>query len=152
MKDSGKALVVYTILNGLFFMSFSSFKTNENNMETTVEKISDGAAVYEKHHSQFRYYIETVGEVNIDKVTLKDGHLTAIYSYRQGRQIRNVVSELIIDHDGIYKGTCTTKVDGSVLFAVNTWLNFNADGSAKGNWSWSGAPTQNDPVVEISKK
>ncbi|WP_109831115.1 hypothetical protein [Reichenbachiella versicolor] len=112
----------------------------------------DGAQLYQKNYKQFNYYIETIGSVSIDKVELKDKKLTAIYSYEQGSEHRNVVSELHQDKDGIYKGKCTTKVNGKILLAVNTWLRFNEDGSANGNWSWSGAPSKNDPVVTISKK
>lgn len=116
----------------------------------TKEKV-DGAKNYQKNYNQFKYYIESIGTVTIDNVELNNGELTALYSYKQGNEVRNVVSALKLDKDGIYKGTCTTKVNGKVLFAVNTWLTFYENGTATGNWSWSGNPSKNDPIVTISK-
>lgn len=145
-------LFCYSMILGLVFLSFSKSYSNDNIMETQLEEMVDGASIYQKNHDQFKYYIETIGMVTIDKVELNEQRLTAIYSYRQGSEVRHVVSELTQTHDGIYKGACTTKVNGQVLFAVNTWLTFRPDGSAIGNWSWSGAPSKNDPIVEITKK
>ena len=141
------------MLMGLALYSFTKPNSEiNNNMEVKTEKKVDGAIQYQKAHKQFKYYIETIGTVSIDNVELNNGKLTALYSYKQGSQTRNVVSELNLDKDGIYKGTCTTKVNGKVLFAVNTWLTFSENGTAKGNWSWSGAPSKNDPTVTISSK
>jgi len=145
-------LLCSTILMGLIFESFTTFKTDKKNMEIQAEKVTDGASIYQKNYTQFKYFIESIGMVTIDEVKLNNKKLTAIYSYKQGSENRNVVSELNQDKDGIYKGTCTTKVNGKVLFSVSTWLTFSEDGSATGNWSWSGTPSKNDPKVEISKK
>ena len=112
----------------------------------------DGAAVYRDNFKQFNYYIGSIGNVSIDNVELEQGKLTAIYSYMQGSEKRHVVSALTLDNDGIYKGTCTTKVNGKVLLAVNTWLSFADDGTASGNWSWSGKPTEKDEVVEVTRR
>lgn len=141
------------MLMGIAFFSFTTpnSKTTRNNMKVKTENKTDGAMRYQKNYKQFAYYIETIGIVSIDNVELNNKKLTALYSYKQGSEHRNVVSELILDKDGIYKGTCTTKVNGIVLLAVNTWLTFNEDGTATGNWSWSGSPTKNDVVVTISK-
>lgn len=144
-------LVLSGMLLGLVFYAFSSSQNNKNTMITTTMNGLDGADVYQENFSTFRYYIETIGVVSIDEVHLEQGKLTALYSYRQGKKVRHVVSELDLDQDGIYKGTCTTKVDNKILFAVNTWLTFNDDGTAVGNWSWSGQPSKNDPIVKISK-
>ncbi len=111
----------------------------------------DGAFVYQQGFRQFSYFIETIGTVSIDEVSLDGNVLTAIYSYRLGSETRNVVSRLVRDKDDIYKGTCTTTVGKHVLFAVNTWLIFKSDGTGQGNWSWSGAPSKTDPIVRISK-
>lgn len=145
-------LLCCSIVIGLLCLSFSKSKTNESNMKTRVEKEVDGASIYQKNFTQFEYYIETIGVVTIDNVELNKGKLTAIYSYNQGRELRHVVSVLSKDDDCIYKGTCTTTVNGKVLFAVKTWLTFSKDGMAIGNWSWSGAPSKKDPIVKISKK
>lgn len=143
-----KSIVIMLI--GLAFFSFKEphSETKTNNM--IKEKI-DGAKHYQGNHKKFKYYIETIGTVSIDNVELNNGKLTALYSYKQGSEVRNVVSVLNLDSDGVYKGTCTTKVNGKVLLAVNTWLTFMEDGTATGNWSWSGKPSKNDPIVEISK-
>lgn len=125
-------------------------KTTTSKIE--VESTIDGAYIYEKNFNQFTYYIETIGVVKIDKVTLRNRELTARYSYQQGNEIRNVASTLVLDNDGIYKGHCTTKVGNKTLFSVNTWLIFSNDGTAIGNWSWSGKPTKTDPRVTISFK
>lgn len=137
-------------------MGFALYSFKKPNLEIktesmiTTEKV-DGAKNYQKNHNQFKYYIESIGTVSIDNVELNNGELTALYSYKLGNEVRNVVSALKLDKDGIYKGTCTTKVSGKVLFAVNTWLSFSENGTATGNWSWSGNPTKNDPIVTISK-
>lgn len=143
-------LMLCPILIGHAVFSFSASKSQKNMIEQQV-KTNGGASLYEKDYKQFKYYIETIGTVSIDNVELNDGILTAIYSYKQGNEVRHVVSELTVDGDGIYKGTCTTKVNGKILFAVNTSLTFAEDGTASGNWSWSGAPSKNDPIVKISK-
>lgn len=121
-------------------------------MEVLTDKTTSGARYYQKNYTDFKYYIETIGTVTIDKITLNNNELKAIYSYKQGNQIRNVISLLKLDIDGIYKGTCTTKVNNETLFSVNTWLLFNKNGTALGNWSWSGTPTKKDPIIKISKK
>lgn len=146
-------LIFCSILTGLVFLSCAKSKSQTNMNGMTDHKIQSagGAGLYQKNHQQYKYYIETIGTVSIDQVKLNHGKLTAIYSYRQGSEERHVVSELQLDGDGIYKGTCTTKVNGKILFDVNTWLIFNEDGTALGNWSWSGAPSKNDPTVKISK-
>ncbi len=140
----------------LFFMEFLyllniNFKTIFP-MEVLTDKTTNGARHYQKNYTDFNYYIETIGTVTIDEVTLNNNELKAIYSYKQGNQIRNVISLLKLDTDGFYKGTCTTKVNNKTLFSVNTWLRFNKNGTASGNWSWSGTPTNNDPIIKISKK
>ena len=137
----------------LFFMitTFSCLQQKLEHMQSHSFEPMDGAAVYQQQFENFKYYIETIGTVTIDEVSLENEELTALYSYDQGSETRHVVSILHLSDDNIYKGTCTTKVDGKVLFSVNTWLTFNDDGTAIGNWSWSGAPSQNDPIVEISK-
>jgi hypothetical protein len=140
------------MLIGFTFLSFTKSNPPTNNLTIKTKNKTDGAMNYQKNFKQFAYYIETIGTVSIDNVELNNKKLTAIYSYQQGGEHRNVVSELDQDNDGIYKGTCTTKVNGKVLLAVNTWLTFNDDGTAVGNWSWSGAPSKNDPIVTISKK
>lgn len=141
------------ILIGYAFLSFPASQSQKNvtSMIEQQVKISGGANLYQKNHKQFKYFIESIGMVSIDNVELNENTLTAIYSYKLGNEVRHVVSELIQDNDGIYKGVCTTKVNGKVLFAVNTWLTFANDGTAIGNWSWSGAPSNNDPIVQISK-
>ena len=152
MNSKNKKLIVLMV-TGLAFFSFTNPKSEirENNMTLKTEKKADGAMYYQKNHNQFKYYIETIGTVSIDNVELKNGKLTALYSYKQGSETRNVVSVLNLDNDGVYKGTCTTKVNGKVLLAVNTWLIFMEDGTASGNWSWSDNPSKNDPIVKISK-
>ena len=139
------------LLSGLVSWSNSTIKTDNKNMETQAEKVVDGARAYQKNYTQFKYFIETIGMVTIDEVKLNNEKLTAIYSYKLGNEVRHVVSELNQDKNGIYKGTCTTKVNGKILFSVNTWLTFSKNGTATGNWSWSGNPSKNDPVVTISK-
>ncbi|OJJ22089.1 hypothetical protein BKI52_08605 [marine bacterium AO1-C] len=135
-------------LVGPILLSFSKPSTH---MKTVMEKTIDGAIVYQKNYSHYKYYIETIGTVSIDQVSLEKRTLTATYSYQQGYETRQVVSSLLLDKDGIYKGTCTTKVNGKTLFAVNTHLTFKEDGTASGNWSWSGQPSHNHPIVTISK-
>lgn len=142
------------MLMGLVLYSFTkpNSEKQKNSMIVKTESKTNGAILYQKNHKKYTYYIETIGTVSIDNVALNDKKLTAIYSYNLGNEHRNVVSELNLDKDGVYKGTCTTKVNGKILLAVNTWLTFNEDGTAKGNWSWSGAPSNNDPIVTISTK
>jgi hypothetical protein len=143
-----------TIIVAITFFSFTDFNSiiQQDNMITKTEAKTNGVHLYKENFKQFNYYIETIGTVSIDKVELFDNKLRALYSYKQGSEIRNVVSDLILDNDGIFKGTCTTDINGKILFAVNTWLTFSNDGTAKGNWSWSGAPSKNDPIVKISNK
>lgn len=145
---------VIIMLMGLVLYSFAkpNSEKQKNSMTVKTENKTNGAILYQKNYKQFTYYIETIGTVSIDNVALNDKKLTAIYSYKLGSEHRNVVSELNLDKDGIYKGTCTTKVNGEILLAVNTWLTFNEDGTATGNWSWSGTPSKNDPIVTISNK
>ncbi|MEO9513959.1 MAG: hypothetical protein ABJN84_02385 [Flavobacteriaceae bacterium] len=138
----------------LISTALSSF--TEPNLKLTAESMItseqvDGARIYQNSHNQFKYYIASIGTVSIDNVELNNDELLAFYSYKLGKEVRNVVSALKLDEDGIYKGTCTTKVNGKVLFAVNTWLTFSEDGTATGNWCWSGNPSKNDPIVTISK-
>lgn len=146
-----------SLLSGiLIYLVFSSFTKANSELEikntlTKTEKKSGGAAYYQKNYKQFKYYIGSIGFVSIDNVELDNGKLTAVYSYKHGAVIRNVVSILNLDSDGIYKGTCTTKVDGQILFVVNTYLTFSEDGTAIGNWSWTNSPTTNDPIVKVSK-
>lgn len=138
----------------LFVLMLSIFSNSENKIQFMQKqdlKTTEGASVYQQGFKKFKYYIESIGTVSIDEVALKNENLTAIYSYKLGSETRHVVSALTLDSDNIYKGTCTTKVNGRVLFAVNTWLTFKADGTAIGNWSWSGSPSKNDPIVKISK-
>lgn len=132
--------------------AFSHSPINPRLMPIQEATIIDGASVYQQNFTQFQYYIESIGTVSIDAVSLESGTLTAIYSYQQGSEIRNVLSVLTVDSDGMYTGTCTTKVKGKVLFAVNTSLSFQEDGTAIGNWSWSGTPSSQDPIVNISKR
>lgn len=146
-----KITVLILLICGIS-IAFTKPITKGNYMIIEKENKIDGALHYQKNFKQYTYYIETIGTVSIDKVELKNKELTAIYSYRQGHEIRNVVSALIQDKDGIYKGTCTTTVNKRPLFAVNTWLSFSENGTASGNWSWSGNPTKNDPIVTISFK
>ncbi len=143
-----KTILILLISAVLVAFKMPKTSTKNDNMITTI----NGAMRYQKNHKKFNYYIETIGTVSIDNVELNNKKLTAIYSYKHGSEHRNVVSELNQDKDGIYKGKCTTKVNGKVLLAVNTWLTFNQDGSANGNWSWSGTPSNNDPIITISKK
>lgn len=127
----------------------------KNKLQTMkIEKTTamEGAAVYQQNFKQFEYYIGSIGTVSIDAVALEEGVLTAVYSYQEGPTTRDVLSSLTLDDDGIYKGTCTTKVNGKELFSVNTWLSFSEDGTARGNWSWAGTPSTNDPIVKLSKK
>ena len=140
------------MLMGFALFSFKkpNSETQKNNMSVKTENKTNGAILYQKNHKNYTYYIETIGTVSIDNVELKDKKLTALYSYNLGGEHRNVVSELNLDKDGIYKGTCTTKVNGKIVIVVNTWLTFNQDGTAKGNWSWSDNPSKNDPIVTIS--
>jgi len=148
-----KALFIASFLLLVLMFSAFSFSQNKNkSMQNQELKTIEGAAVYQQQFKKFKYYIETIGTVSIDEVALENGKLTAIYSYKQGGEVRHVVSALTLDNDNIYKGTCTTKVNGKILFAVNTWLTFSADGTASGNWSWSGIPSKNDPIVTISKR
>lgn len=144
---------VLLVLLGISLVSFEmpESKTNRNNMLVQIKNKADGALRYQKDFDKFSYFIETIGTVSIDEVKFINNKLTAIYSYNQGSEVRNVVSALNQDNDGIYKGTCTTKVNGKVLFKVNTWLTFSENGTATGNWSWSSNPTKNDPIVTISK-
>lgn len=144
-------IILSTLLIGLALFSFKSPESNKHDMKLNEEQTADGVQLYQQNHEQFTYFIGSIGFVSIDKVELNNGKLTAIYSYKQGNEIRNVVSVLDLDSDGVYKGTCTTKVKGETLFAVNTWLTFNNDGTAKGNWSWSGSPTTEDAIVTITK-
>lgn len=146
-------IISSTMLVGLSALSFkkSKSKTNMNSMVEQQVKSEEGAQNYQKNYKQFTYYIESIGMVSIDKVELDKLKLTAHYSYKLANEVRHVVSVLTMDDDGIYKGTCTTKVKGEIIFAVNTWLTFTKDGTALGNWSWSGTPTKNDPIVTISK-
>lgn len=134
------------------FLKPNSETKTTNSMTVKTENKTNGAMLYQKNYKQFTYYIETIGTVSIDNVELINGELTALYSYKLGNEVRNVVSVLKLDKDGIYKGTCTTKVNGKVLLAVNTWLNFSENGTASGNWSWSGNPSKNDAIVTISNK
>lgn len=134
-----------------FTKNDSTTKNNPTIMTKTIH-LTDGAIHYQKNFEKFNYYIETIGDVSIDNVALDDGKLTALYTYSYGNEIRNVVSALTLDSDGIYKGTCTTIVNGKVLFAVNTWLTFSKNGTASGNWSWSGTPSKNNPIITISTK
>ncbi|WP_075343483.1 hypothetical protein [Tenacibaculum agarivorans] len=144
-------ITLVIILIGLTFFSFTNpHPTPKNNM--ILNTAIDGAVHYQKHFKQFNYYIETIGTVSIDRVALNNNQLTALYSYKNGNEIRDIISLLNKDKDGIYKGTCTTKVNGQFLFAVNTHLTFNDDGSATGNWNWHGTPSKNDPIVTISIK
>lgn len=135
----------------LILSSFSNSSVKSLIMQTKKVQVINGAIAYQQNFKNYSYYIETIGTVSIDNVELKGGKLTAIYSYKSGNETRHVVSTLSLDKDNIYKGTCTTKVNGNILFSVNTWLTFDADGTATGNWSWSGAPAKNDPIVKISK-
>lgn len=112
----------------------------------------DGAAIYQADFASYRYKIETIGVVSIDAVELDGARLRATYSYVESGRTRHVISDLTRDHDGIYKGTCTTRVSGEVLFRVATWLEFAEDGTASGNWSWSGRPRSSDPRVDITRR
>ena len=112
----------------------------------------DGAAAYQANFESYRYEIETIGVVSIDAVELDGARLRATYSYVEGGRTRHVVSDLTRDRDGIYKGTCTTRVGGEVLFRVATWLEFAEDGTASGHWSWSGRPRASDPRVDITRR
>ena len=146
-------LLTSSILIGFIFSAYSNRKTKElKEMNNLQMKRTDGANTYQQKFNQYNYYIESIGRVTIDNVQLHEGVLTAHYSYKLGGEIRNVVSSLTLKNDGIYKGTCTTKANGKTLFAVTTWLTFSEDGTALGNWTWSGNPSKNNPVVKISKK
>ncbi|WP_298424433.1 hypothetical protein [uncultured Kordia sp.] len=144
---------ILIILVAFILLSFikPNFLIPKMSMIIKTEQQKDGAKKYQKDYQSYNYYIETIGTVSIDKVMLSNGKLTAIYSYKQAGEIRNVISELKVSTDNIYKGTCTTTVNGRELFSVTTWLTFNEDGSAIGHWNWSGNPTKNDPIVKISK-
>lgn len=144
---------IVIVFMSLAFISFKMPRSEmrKNNMNIEKKQRIDGAKHYQKNYKKFKYYIETIGVVFINNVELKNGELTAFYSYKQGNEVRNVTSVLRLDNDGIYKGTCTTKVNGKVTITVNTWLTFTEDGTASGNWSWSGKPSNNDPKVKISK-
>lgn len=150
-KMNRKNIVI--VFMSLAFISFKMPRSEmrKNNMNIEKKQRIDGAKHYQKNYKKFKYYIETIGVVFINNVELKNGELTAFYSYKQGNEVRNVTSVLRLDNDGIYKGTCTTKVNGKVTITVNTWLTFTEDGTASGNWSWSGKPSNNDPKVKISK-
>ena len=146
--------IVLIMCIGFALCSFqkSNSEMQKNSRLVKKENKTNGAILYQKNYKKYTYYIETIGIVSIDNVELNDKKLTAIYSYEQSNEYRNVVSELHLDKDGIYKGTCTTKVNGKKLLAVNTWLTFSEDGTATGNWCWLGNPSKNDPIVKITNE
>lgn len=140
MKTKG-LLLTSLVFVGATFLTFASIQS----------KVTADASVYQQNFQKYNYFIETIGMVEIEKASLKNGKLINSYTYTQAGEVRHVESVLQQDKDGVFKGACTTTVNGKVKFAVNTWMTFAEDGTALGNWCWTGQPTSKDPIVKISK-
>lgn len=126
---------------------------SEENMTSALSiQNADGASAYQERFKELGFFVGTIGDVTVDTVTLQGNRLVIKYVYSQGQEIRHVTSELERVAPNLYKGHCTTISSGKVVFKVNTWIEFNEDGTAQGHWSWTGDPTSEDAVVMISKR
>lgn len=148
-----KALACYVVVASVWATAaLAQEATPSGESMNIASQAPTGARAYQRNFLNFNYFIEQVGVVTIEKVTLGDGVLTALYSYVEAGEHRSVRSVLKRGTDGLYRGKCSTNVKGRHRFSVQTSLRFSDDGTASGNWAWTGEPNRTDPAVTITKR
>ncbi|WP_117884209.1 hypothetical protein [Aureibaculum luteum] len=136
MKITITKSLVGAALIGSSLLFLFSFQKHQD-VQKTYEK---GVKLFQKNYENYSYYIEGVGNVKIDNVTLNDVSLTTDYHYFSEGENRKGNSFHKLQPDGSYKGTWKTTADNGNYYQGNSSYKFNEDGTAFGKWDWSGMP------------
>ena len=128
------------IIVGIVSLTMLGTLLSKNPYSNLATPTTKGENKFLNNLQQYAYYIEGVGAVNFKTATLKDGKLTTEYYYFSEGENRTGMSSHQLQENGKYVGNWKTTADNGNVYEGKSWLRFNKDGTASGEWTWKGMP------------